>query len=234
MTQPIIPPRLAVLLSGNGSNFQAILDACHAGTLPAEVVVTVSNRKAAYGLQRAKDAGIPAIYHPLKPYKRAGQSRRDYDADLADLLKAYQPDWIVLAGWMHILSQAFLDHFPNRVVNLHPALPGQFAGTHAIERAFEAYQAGNIQETGIMVHLVPDERVDEGPVLATASVPILPDDSLETLKRRIHATEHQLLVETLAGLIRGRQGGQGGTRGGQKGARASLAPTISPPGGRME
>ena len=153
-----------------------------------------------YGLQRAKNAGIPTIYHPLKPYKSAEQSRRDYDADLAALLKPYQADWIVLAGWMHILSQAFLEHFPNRVVNLHPALPGQFPGTHAIERAFSAYQAGKIKETGIMLHLVPDERVDEGPVLATATVPIFPNDSLQSLKARIHTTEHQLLVETLYGL----------------------------------
>lgn len=195
------PPRLAVLLSGYGSNFQAILDAIADGRLPAEVVVVVSNRREAYGLERARAASIPAHYHPLKPYRDDGRGREAYDADLAALLQGYDPDWVVLAGWMHILSDAFLRHFPDRVVNLHPALPGQFPGTHAIERAYEAFQRGEISETGIMVHLVPDEKVDEGPLLATATVPILPGDSLETWKARIHETEHGLLVETLAELM---------------------------------
>ncbi len=103
----------------------------------------------------------------------------------------------MLAGWMRILSSAFLERFPNRVVNLHPALPGTFPGTHAIQRAFEAYQSGQIEHTGVMVHLVPDEGVDSGPVLNQRIVPILPEDTLETLETRIHAVEHALLVETL-------------------------------------
>ena len=106
-----------------------------------------------------------------------------------------------LAGWMHILSMNFLGRFSNRVINLHPALPGQFAGTHAIERAFTAYQEGQIPHTGIMVHLVPDEGVDDGPVLASEIVPILPDDTLESLQTRIHAAEHRVLVDTIGRLI---------------------------------
>lgn len=195
--------RLAVLLSGNGSNFQAILDAIAAGTLAAEVVVVVSNRQDAYGLHRATAAGIPTHYHPLKPYRDAGRDRAAYDADLAALLHPYAPDWVVLAGWMHILSDTFLRHYPRRVVNLHPALPGQFPGTQAIARAWEAFQRDEIAQTGVMVHLVPDERVDEGPVLATVPVPILPDDTLETLEARMHATEHRLLVEALQTLVGG-------------------------------
>ncbi len=193
--------RLAVLISGSGTNLQALIDAIQAGRLPAEIVVVVSNRKAAYGLERARRAGIPTEYFPLKPYREAGRSRREYDADLADLVARYRPDWVVLAGWMHILSSAFLDRFPNRVVNLHPALPGRFPGAHAIQDALEAYRRGEIDHTGVMVHLVPDERVDEGPVLATAQVPIYPDDTLETLTERMHRTEHRLLVETLARLV---------------------------------
>ncbi len=102
---------------------------------------------------------------------------------------------------MRILSSAFLDRFPNRVLNLHPALPGAFPGVHAIERAFDAYQRGEITQTGVMVHLVPDEGVDSGPVLAQESVPIEPNDTIEALQARIHQVEHRLLVDTLRGLL---------------------------------
>jgi formyltetrahydrofolate-dependent phosphoribosylglycinamide formyltransferase len=111
------------------------------------------------------------------------------------------PDYVILAGWMRILSSFFLSNFPNRVINLHPALPGMFPGTHAIERAFEAYQRREIDHTGVMVHLVPDEGVDNGPVLTTAIVPIDEDDTLESLETRVHQTEHTLLVNTLKSVI---------------------------------
>lgn len=195
--------RLVVLISGTGSNLQAILDACEQGDLPARVVAVVSNRRDAYGLERARRHGVPALYHPFAPYRAAGRDRREYDADLADLVAGYAPDWVVLAGWMHVLSLAFLSRFPNRVINLHPALPGMFPGTHAIARAFEAYQRGAITTTGVMVHLVPDEGVDCGPVIAQATVPILPGDTLESLEARIHAVEHKLLVGALQQLISG-------------------------------
>ena len=190
--------RLVVLVSGHGSNLQAILDACASGELPAQVAAVISNKGEAYGLERARLAGIPAIYHP----KPKDQERRAYDAGLADLAATYQPDWVVLAGWMRLLSNSFLGRFPGRVVNLHPALPGTFPGTEAIPRAFAAFQRGEIQHTGVMVHLVPDEGVDSGPVLAQESVPIQPEDTLEALEGRIHAVEHRLLVEALKGLIK--------------------------------
>lgn len=189
-------PRLAALISGNGSNLQAILDACASGELAAQVVVVVSDRGAAYGLERARRAGVPALHFP----PRKSLDRRQYDAALAELVAGYRPDWVVLAGWMRLLSSAFLDRFPQRVVNLHPALPGTFPGTHAIQRAFQAYQNGEITHTGIMVHLVPDEGVDNGPLLAQQIIPIHPADTLETLEERIHAAEHRLLVETLKRL----------------------------------
>lgn len=184
---------LVVMLSGHGSNLQAILDACASGELPARVAAVVSNKSAAFGLERARRAGIPAIARP----KLKAQDRREYDAGLAELVAAYRPDWVVLAGWMRVLTSTFLDRFPNRVINLHPALPGAFPGTHAIERAFEAYRRGEVEHTGVMVHLVPDEGVDSGPVLAQEAVPILPGDTLETLEARVHAVEHRLLVDTL-------------------------------------
>jgi len=198
-----MPTRLAVLISGNGSNLQAIIDAIRQRILQAEIVVVVSNRKEAYGLQRAAKAGIPTLYHPLKPFREAGKERTDYDAALAALLAPYKPDWIVLAGWMHILSDAFLQRFPYRVINLHPALPGQFPGTHAIARAYEAFQAGAIKKTGVMVHLVPDEGVDSGPILATREVLIYRTDALENLEQRVHQTEHQVLIEALLRVIEG-------------------------------
>jgi phosphoribosylglycinamide formyltransferase-1 len=191
-----IPTSLVVLISGHGSNLQAILDACASGELPARVAAVISNKKDAFGLERARQAGIPAVYQP----KPKAQERRAYDAGLAEMVTAYQPDWIVLAGWMRVLSSAFLERFPGRVINLHPAVPGAFPGTEAIQRAFEAYQCGEIEHTGVMVHLVPDEAVDAGPVLAQEVVPIEPDDTLEALEARVHAVEHRLLVAVIKRL----------------------------------
>ena len=189
--------RLVVLISGNGSNLQAILDACKSGELNAQVVSVISNKADAYGLTRAKNAGVDAIHFP----KLENESRNEYDARLADYVSTRLPDYVILAGWMRILTSSFLSHFPNRVVNLHPALPDTFPGTHAIERAFESYQRGEIEHTGIMVHLVPDEGVDNGPVLSTEIVPINKDDTLETLETRVHQIEHKLLVNTIKTVL---------------------------------
>ena len=190
-------PRLVVLVSGNGSNLQAILDACISGELDAKVVSVISNKADAYGLVRAKNGGIEATHFA----KQGDESRNEYDARLAELVVSKQPDYVILAGWMRILTASFLSQFQNRVINLHPALPGMFPGTHAIERAFEAYQRGEIDNTGVMVHLVPDEGVDNGPVLATEIVPIHREDTLESLEARVHEVEHQLLVNTLKKIL---------------------------------
>lgn len=190
--------RLVVLASGNGSNLQVILDACRDGTLPAEVVAVVSDRPAATALARATTAHVPAV--PAPPGR--DEARTDYDARLADIVEAHHADLVVLAGWMRILTMRFLGRFPGRVVNLHPALPGELPGTHAIERAWHEALAGERTRTGVMVHLVPDEGVDSGPVLATIPVPIQPDDTLDALTERVHAAEHRLLISTLADLCR--------------------------------
>jgi formyltetrahydrofolate-dependent phosphoribosylglycinamide formyltransferase len=191
------PSRLVVLISGNGSNLQAILDACASGDLPASVVSVISNKADAYGLTRARNAGVEAIYFA----KQENESRNEYDSRLAKLVITKHPDHIILAGWMRILSSSFLSSFPNCIINLHPALPGMFPGTHAIERAYEAYQRGEIQHTGVMVHLVPDEGVDNGPVLATEIVPMNKDDTLDTLETRVHEVEHVLLANTLKKIL---------------------------------
>lgn len=192
--------RLVVLISGAGTNLQAILDACAGGELQAEVVAVFSDHANAGGLDRARAAGVPAHAR----VKRKADERRVYDAALADEVAQYKPDWVVLAGWMRVLSADFLDHFPGRVLNLHPALPGTFAGTHAIARAFEAHQRGDIEHTGVMVHLVPDEGMDNGPVLAQTRVLIEPNDTLDELEARVHVAEHRLLVDTLKNLTSSR------------------------------
>jgi formyltetrahydrofolate-dependent phosphoribosylglycinamide formyltransferase len=189
--------RLVVLISGNGSNLQAILDACADKTLPASVVAVISNKPDSYGLTRARSAGVDAFYFP----KLENESRQDYDTRLAAYVSTCFPDYIVLAGWMHLLSSNFLSCFPNRVINLHPALPGTFPGTHAIERAYEAFQRGEIDRSGVMVHLVPDEGVDNGPTLATQEIFFQLDETLEQFEARVHKAEHQLLVETLKKVV---------------------------------
>lgn len=190
-------PRLVILISGNGSNLQAILDACANNELPASVVSVISNKADAYGLTRAKNAGLESVTFP----KLETESRWEYDTRLAGYVSTCQPDYVILAGWMRLLTSAFLKRFPSRVVNLHPALPNMFPGVHAIQRAFESFQRGEINHTGVMVHLVPDEGMDNGPVLATEIVPIHKDDTLEFLETRVHQTEHRLLVKTLKTIL---------------------------------
>jgi formyltetrahydrofolate-dependent phosphoribosylglycinamide formyltransferase len=194
--------RIAILISGFGSNQQAIMDAVEAGRLPGvEVALVVSNRREAFGIKRAVRHGLPVVYFPLAPYTQAGRPREEYDADLARIIQTFDVQWVVMAGWMHVWTDAFLQRFPSRVVNLHPALPGMFPGTHGIEEAYEAFQRGEIEHTGVMVHLVPDPAVDAGPVIAQEQVPIHPGESLVDLETRIHAIEHRLLVEALRGLL---------------------------------
>jgi phosphoribosylglycinamide formyltransferase-1 len=191
------PARLVVMISGSGTNLQALIDAIADGKLPAQIVAVVSNKRDAYGLERARLSGIPGVVKPgIKEI-----TREEYDSELAQIVQSYAPDWIVLAGWMRILSMSFLQHFPGRVINLHPALPGTFPGTNAIARAYEAFQRGEISETGVMVHLVPDQGVDIGPVLAQTHIPIESDDTLEELEQKIHVVEHNLLVNTLKQII---------------------------------
>ena len=213
--------RLVVMASGAGTNLGAILDAIAEGRLAAEVAAVIVNRRGAGARLRAERAGVPVHYRPLSPYRAPARptaghmaeaapggpgwdrtaDRRRYDADLAELAAGAEPDLVVLAGWMHLLSSAFLDRFPNRVINLHPALPGRFPGSDAIGDAWEAFEAGRISRTGVMVHFVPDEGVDDGPPVASVEVPIHPGDTLEVLRRRIHEVEHDLIVSAIAQVL---------------------------------
>ena len=192
--------RLVVLASGSGSNLQAIIDACQSGRLHAEVVAVVCNRPGAQALERAGGAGIPGVHMSA----HSNEIRSDNDSRLADVVAGFDPDWVVLAGWMRLLTMSFLGWFPERVLNLHPALPGELPGVGAIRRAWDESQAGQRSQSGVMVHLVPDEGVDDGPVLGTATVAIDAAGSYEDFEASMHQTEHQLLVDVLDGLCSSR------------------------------
>ena len=194
-----------VLASGNGSNLQALLDAIHDGQLKAEIVALIVNRRSAYAQRRAAANNIHTEFFGFKPYLDRHDdpvdARCQYDADLAEIVSGYRPDLIVLAGWMHLFTPAFLNHFADRVVNLHPALPGEFAGANAIADAWDAHLNDGVERSGVMVHLVVDEGIDDGPLLASEVVPILVDDDRESFRARMHATEHELLVRAVGDYL---------------------------------
>ena len=185
--------RIVVLISGNGSNLQALIDNTISGDLPVEIAAVISNTADAYGLERARRAGIMTQVLSLEDVIAAGGDRDAFDIELAALVAAYSPDLIVLAGWMLVLGHGFLNRFPNAVINLHPAMPGAFPGTRAIERAHAAFHRGEIKRTGVMVHRVIAD-VDAGPVVVTEPVPIFKGETVEELEERIHLVEHNLLV----------------------------------------
>jgi phosphoribosylaminoimidazolecarboxamide formyltransferase/IMP cyclohydrolase len=195
--------RLVVLVSGDGSNLQALIDACAERRLDADVVAVVSSRPDAYALERAHAAGIPHAVFQRRDYPDRGAR----DQALARFVATQHPDIIVLAGWMYVLGPEFLDRFPHRIINLHPALPGWFPGTHAIERAWRAAQAGEIDQTGVMVHYAVPE-VDAGPVVVSEAVAIAPSEPLEALEARIHAVEHRLIVRATAAALAGLWAGE--------------------------
>lgn len=190
--------RLVVLISGNGGNLQAVLDTCAKGVLPAQVMAVFSNKPDAFGLQRAIQAHVPAVALPFN--KALHGNRAGYDALLGDLIAAFHPDLIVCAGWMRVLSPEFVQRFAGKLINLHPALPGMFAGAHGIEDGYAAFQRGEITHTGAMVHFV-DEGVDTGPAILTADVPIHSNDTLADLEARMHETEHRLIVAAIAKVL---------------------------------
>jgi phosphoribosylglycinamide formyltransferase-1 len=180
--------KLGVLISGSGTNLQAILDAISVGELDAEVALVISSRPDAYGLTRAAAANVPTVALSAAVYKEAWAA----DELIAEQLQAAAVDYVVLAGYMRRVRPELLKAFPGRVINLHPALLPSFPGAHAIADAF----AFGVRVTGVTVHFV-DELYDNGPIIAQEAVSIRPDDTLESLEARIHAVEHELLPRTL-------------------------------------
>jgi phosphoribosylglycinamide formyltransferase-1 len=192
-----VTTRLVVLASGNGSNLQAIFDACETHALHAHVVGVVSDNRDSFALQRAALHNVAC-----RVVDATNTSRSEFNIQLARAVSEFKPDIVVLAGFMRLLTMEFLAHFPQSVINVHPALPGELPGTNAIARAFNEFVAGKRTHTGVMVHFVPDEGVDNGPFIDSAMVSIYPTDSLADLEQRMHATEHQLLITALTRLTK--------------------------------
>lgn len=187
--------RLGVLASGRGSNLQAIMDAADAGRLEAEVAVVVSDKKEALALERARARGIPAVH--IDP--RSFASKEDYEAAVVDTLNRHGVELVCLAGYMRIVGQTMLRAFPNRIMNIHPALLPAFPGLNAQKQAVEY----GVRYSGCTVHFV-DEGVDTGPIILQAVVPVLPDDTPETLAARILEQEHRIYPEAIALYAAGR------------------------------
>ncbi|PLB48005.1 putative phosphoribosylglycinamide formyltransferase [Aspergillus steynii IBT 23096] len=201
------PVRITVLISGNGSNLQAVIDKTSSGELPATIVRVISNRKDAYGLERAHKANIPTQYHNLVKYKKqypstpegVQQAREAYDAELARLVRADSPELVCCLGFMHVLSPRFLNPLEEakiRIINLHPALPGAFNGANAIERAHAAWLEGKIDKTGVMIHNVISE-VDMGKPILVREIPFVKgeDEDLEKFEEKVHRIEWEVVIE---------------------------------------
>jgi len=186
--------RLAVLISGRGSNLQSIIDAIAEHRLDATLAVVVSNRAEAAGLNRARDAGIEAIHLPPRSYP----DRDSYDAAIADLLRARQVDLVCLAGYMRVVGSRLLGAFPGRILNIHPSLLPAFPGLHAQQQALEH----GVMVSGATVHLVTD-GLDDGPIVLQAPVPVKSDDTVEHLSARILVEEHRMYPEAIQMVLNG-------------------------------
>jgi phosphoribosylglycinamide formyltransferase 1 len=187
--------RFGVLVSGSGTNLQAILDACADGEIDGEVAVVISNRAAAYGLERAHRAGVHALFIDPKSYPDA----EAFNHAVRGALDGHRVDYVVMAGYMRLLGAEVLEAYPMRVLNIHPALLPSFAGAHGIRDAFDQ----GVKVTGVTVHFA-SEVFDEGPIIAQEPVLVREDDTVDTLETRIHAVEHRLYPEVLAAVADGR------------------------------
>jgi phosphoribosylglycinamide formyltransferase-1 len=183
--------RLGILLSGRGSNFEAIARNVQAGKIPAEIAVVISNKKEAAGLARAREMGLATRFIPSKD-----KEREAFDREVVAVLREFHVDLVCLAGFMRILSPYFVWEFPNRILNIHPALLPSFPGEDAQRQALEH----GVKFTGCTVHLV-NEGMDTGPIVCQAVVPVLDDDTAETLAARILAEEHRIYSEAICLLL---------------------------------
>jgi phosphoribosylglycinamide formyltransferase 1 len=186
---------LGVLISGRGSNLQAIIDAIRAGTLDARIGLVISNKAAAYGLGRAREAGIETLVLDHKVFA----TREAFDLAMVDALRARDVDLVCLAGFMRLLSPAFIEAFPGRILNIHPALLPAFPGLDAQRQALEH----GVKVTGPTVHFV-DAQLDAGPIVSQAAVPVRDDDTEDTLSARILIEEHRIYPEAIRRVLDGR------------------------------
>ncbi len=183
--------RLGVLLSGRGSNFQAIAASIDTGLIPAEIALVIGNRPDAGGLDVARQRGLTALSLPSK-----GLDRETYDAQLIDALRAHRIDWVILAGYMRILSAGFIRAFPHRILNIHPSLLPAFPGLDAQHQAFDY----GVKIAGCTVHFV-DEHLDHGPIVMQAAVDVDPADTPDSLSARILAEEHRIYSASIRRLL---------------------------------
>lgn len=184
--------RVAILASGNGSNFEALAHQFQAGLLPGELIFVFSDHHNAYVLERARRLNVCAFSFEVKEF----ENKAAYEKALLQLLQEQEIDLIVLAGYMRIIGKTLLSHYSNRILNIHPSLLPSFPGLHGIK---DAYEYG-VKVTGVTVHLV-DDGVDTGPIIAQEPVMILPEDSLESLEEKIHQTEHRLYPKVLRDVL---------------------------------
>ncbi|MGF1491660.1 MAG: phosphoribosylglycinamide formyltransferase [Microcoleaceae cyanobacterium] len=187
------PLSIGVLASGSGSNFEAIAQAIQDGKLNARIQILIYNNPTARVVERAKRFDIPAILLDHRKFK----ARESLDREIVAVLQEHQVEWVVMAGWMRIVTQVLIDAFPGKMINIHPSLLPSFPGIRAIEQALKA----GVKITGCTAHLV-ELAVDSGPILMQAAVPVLPDDTLETLHARIQVEEHRIIVGAIAQVAR--------------------------------
>lgn len=192
MTESRSKARLVILISGRGSNMRSIVEAANQGQLDVDIAAVISNRPDAAGLEYAQQAGIDAQVIDHKLY----DSRESFDAAMAEVIDSYQPDFVILAGFMRILTADFVEHFAGRLINIHPSLLPKFKGLHTHQRAIEAGET----EHGASVHFVTAE-LDEGPVILQAKVPVLADDDADTLAARVLEQEHLLYPAAIQKLV---------------------------------
>lgn len=191
--------RLGVLVSGRGTNLQSILDGCQAGSIPASVAVVVSNRPGVPALDRAARAGVPSITMDYKAYGKWPASKAAYEADLVEVLRSHRVELVVCAGYDRLAGDTLIGAFPGKIINVHPALLPSFPGLHAQRDALEY----GVKVSGATVFFV-DPTVDGGPVIVQEAVPVLEDDTEETLSQRILLVEHRILPEAITLIAQGR------------------------------
>jgi len=189
-----IKKKIVVLASGSGTNLQAIIEAIKNGNLiNAEIVIVISNKKDAFALERAKNADIEAVFINPKNFT----NNTDYDKKLVEVISNYKVDLIVLAGYMKILTENFINAFANKIINIHPALLPDFGGKGMYgKNIHEAVLKSGVKESGCTVHFVTT-KIDAGPIIAQKKVPVIPGDTVNSLSKRILAEEHKLLIEAI-------------------------------------
>ncbi|WDE07349.1 phosphoribosylglycinamide formyltransferase [Thalassomonas viridans] len=190
-----MPSRILVLISGSGSNLQALLDASKTCDYPGEVVAVISNKADAYGLTRAENAGVDAVTLSHTSF----DSREAYDQALIAQIDAYQPDLVVLAGFMRILTPGFVQHYSGKLLNIHPSLLPKYQGLNTHQRAIDAGDT----EHGVSIHFVTEE-LDGGPVILQAKVPVFPGDEASDLAARVHEQEHRIYPLVVKWFCQGR------------------------------